>query len=85
LFTSKIDWSETTLSAAEIAGQIMITRLTEGAGGNVHFSQIAFKFAVTPQLMGKALFWALVMGLVGGMLPAIRAARLPVVTALREL
>jgi hypothetical protein len=42
LFTSKIDWSETTLSAAEIAGQIMITRLTEGAGGNVHFSQIAF-------------------------------------------
>jgi len=49
------------------------------------FSQIAFKFAVTPQLMGKALFWALVMGLVGGMLPAIRAARLPVVTALREL
>jgi putative ABC transport system permease protein len=49
------------------------------------FSQIAFKFAVTPALVGQALFWALVMGLVGGMLPAIRAARLPVVTALREL
>jgi len=49
------------------------------------FSQIAFKFAVTPALMGQALFYALLMGLVGGMLPAIRAARLPVVTALREL
>ena len=49
------------------------------------FSQIAFKFAVTPSLMGRALGYALLMGLVGGMLPAIRAARLPVVTALREL
>jgi putative ABC transport system permease protein len=49
------------------------------------FSQIAFKFAVTPSLMGQALFYALVMGLIGGLLPAIRAARLPVVTALREL
>jgi putative ABC transport system permease protein len=49
------------------------------------FSQIAFKFAVTPALLGKALFYAMIMGLLGGMLPAIRAARLPVVTALREL
>jgi putative ABC transport system permease protein len=49
------------------------------------FSQIAFKFAVTASLLAKALFWAVVMGLLGGMLPAIRAARLPVVTALREL
>jgi putative ABC transport system permease protein len=49
------------------------------------FSQIAFAFAVTPKLLGLALFYALVMGLVGGLLPAIRAARLPVVTALREL
>jgi putative ABC transport system permease protein len=49
------------------------------------FSQIAFQLAVTPALLGQALFYALIMGLVGGMLPAIRAARLPVVTALREL
>ena len=49
------------------------------------FSQIAFKFAVTPKLLAMALSYALLMGLVGGMLPAIRAARLPVVTALREL
>ncbi len=49
------------------------------------FSQMAFKFAVTPQLLASALFYALVMGMLGGLLPAIRAARMPVVTALREL
>src|SRR5215472_3759838 len=49
------------------------------------FSQIAFKFSVTGKLLMTALFYALIMGLFGGMLPAIRAARLPVVTALREL
>jgi putative ABC transport system permease protein len=49
------------------------------------FSQIAFKFAVTGKLLATALGYALLMGLIGGMLPAIRAARLPVVTALREL
>ena len=49
------------------------------------FSQVAFAFAVTPRLLITALVYALLMGLVGGMLPAIRAARLPVVTALREL
>ena len=49
------------------------------------FSQIAFAFRVTPTLLGTAMIYALIMGLFGGMLPAIRAARLPVVTALREL
>jgi putative ABC transport system permease protein len=49
------------------------------------FSQVAFAFAVTPKLLTTALIYSIVMGLVGGMLPAIRAARLPVVTALREL
>ena len=49
------------------------------------FSQIAFAFAVTPKLLGQALFYSVVMGLLGGLFPAWRAARLPVVTALREL
>ena len=49
------------------------------------FSQVAFAFSVTPKLLGTALAYAIVMGLIGGILPAIRAARLPVVTALREL
>jgi putative ABC transport system permease protein len=49
------------------------------------FSQVAFAFAVTPQLLGQALGYSLLMGLLGGLFPAWRAARLPVVTALREL
>lgn len=48
------------------------------------FSQIAFAFAVTPQLLGTAIALAAVIGLLGGFLPAIRAARLPIATALRE-
>lgn len=49
------------------------------------FSQIAFSFAVTPPLLIGGLIYAVVMGFVGGLFPAIRAARLPVATALREL
>jgi putative ABC transport system permease protein len=49
------------------------------------FSQVAFAFLVTPQLLAMGLFYALVMGLIGGLLPAIRAARLPIASALREL
>ena len=49
------------------------------------FSQVAFAFQVTPALLTQGIFYALLMGLVGGLFPAIRAARLPVATALREL
>ena len=49
------------------------------------FSQVAFSFAVTPALLVQGLLFALVMGFFGGLFPAIRAARLPIVTALREL
>ncbi len=49
------------------------------------FSQVAFAFAVTPALLAQALVFAVVMGTFGGLFPAWRAARLPVVTALREL
>jgi putative ABC transport system permease protein len=49
------------------------------------FSQVAFAFRVTPTLLLMGIFCASVMGLLGGLLPAIRAARLPVVNALREL
>jgi putative ABC transport system permease protein len=49
------------------------------------FSQVAFAFAVTPKLLLQGLGYATAMGLLGGLFPAIRAARLPVVTALREL
>jgi len=49
------------------------------------FSQVVFAFAVTPALLAQGLVAALVIGLLGGLLPGLRAARLPVVTALREL
>ena len=49
------------------------------------FSQVAFAFAVTPALLFQGLFYSLIMGLVGGLWPAIRAARLPIASALREL
>jgi putative ABC transport system permease protein len=49
------------------------------------FSNLAFAFKITPELLVKGIFFALVMGVIGGLLPAVRAARLPVATALREL
>src|SRR5438876_794389 len=49
------------------------------------FSQVAFAFAVTPLLLVQGISYALIMGLVGGLMPAIKAARLPIATALREL
>ena len=49
------------------------------------FSQVAFAFAVTPALLAQALMLSTIMGLFGGLLPAWKAARMPVVTALREL
>lgn len=48
------------------------------------FSQVAFAFKVSPQLLGSAIIWAAAIGLIGGLFPAIRAARLPVATGLRE-
>jgi len=49
------------------------------------FSQVAFAFRVTPELLTMGLVYALAMGFIGGLLPALRAARLPIATALREL
>jgi putative ABC transport system permease protein len=49
------------------------------------FSQVAFSFAVTPPLLVMGIILALVIGLFGGLFPAIRAARMPVSSALREL
>jgi putative ABC transport system permease protein len=49
------------------------------------FSQVSFAFAVTPTLVVQGLVWALAVGFLGGLLPAMRAVRMPVATALREL
>ena len=49
------------------------------------FSQVAFAFRVTPRLLVQGFAWALLIGLAGGLLPALRAARAPVTVALRTL
>jgi putative ABC transport system permease protein len=49
------------------------------------FSQVAFAFRVTPGLLGGGFCFALAMGFLGGFLPALRAARLPIAAALRDL
>jgi len=49
------------------------------------FSQVVFDFAVTGDLLAQGLRVALVIGVIGGFFPAIRAARMPVAQALREL
>jgi putative ABC transport system permease protein len=49
------------------------------------FSHLSFAFRVTPAVVGWGIAFALLMGLVGGLPPAIRAARVPVVVALRDL
>ena len=49
------------------------------------FSQVAFAFDVSPSLLIQGIVYAALIGLLGGLLPAVRAARLPIATALREL
>jgi putative ABC transport system permease protein len=49
------------------------------------FSQVVFQFQVSPALLWNGLKWALAIGFLGGLFPAVRAARLPVAAALREL
>ncbi|HEV7238837.1 MAG TPA: ABC transporter permease [Thermoanaerobaculia bacterium] len=48
------------------------------------FSQVAFSFDVNGPLLVQGIVWAVVIGVIGGLFPAIRAARLPVAVALRE-
>jgi putative ABC transport system permease protein len=59
--------------------------LTTGAMNLQTFSHLAFAFKITPELLIKGIIFALVMGFVGGLLPAVRAATRPVASALREL
>jgi putative ABC transport system permease protein len=49
------------------------------------FSHLAFAFRITPALLAQGIVFALLMGVVGGVPPAVRAARRPIAVALREL
>jgi putative ABC transport system permease protein len=59
--------------------------LSTGTTNFSSFSEVAFKFKITPALLAGGLLFSAVMGAVGGLLPAIRAARIPVARALREI
>jgi putative ABC transport system permease protein len=55
-----------------------------GTGQTQSFSEIAFQFRITLGILAAGMAFAVVMGVVGGLLPALRGARLPITTALRE-
>ena len=48
------------------------------------FAEIAFSFTLTPKIIVVSLVFALIMGFIGGFLPAARAARMKIVDALRS-
>ena len=48
-------------------------------------TSVVFEMRVTPALLGVGVLWASTVGFVGGLFPAVRAARLPVATALRAI
>jgi len=56
---------------------------TSTMGSN--FAQLSFSFRVTPALLVEGVIFALLMGLLGGLLPAIRAVRMPIASSLRQL
>ncbi len=55
-----------------------------GTGQTQSFSEIGFSFRITTEIVITGLVFAVVMGVVGGLLPALRGARLPISAALRE-
>ena len=48
------------------------------------FSELAFGFALAPDIIGWTLFFSVIMGIVGGFLPSVRASRLSILNALRS-
>jgi putative ABC transport system permease protein len=67
---------------AAVIGTLIAWVFFNGDAANIQ--GLVFKLAITPDLAKTAIFWAIFIGLVGGSLPALRAARLPVATALRR-
>lgn len=57
---------------------------TAGTGSTQSFSELAFAFRITPPIIFSGMIFAVVMGLLGGLLPAFRAAKMPITSALRE-
>jgi len=66
-------------------GVLPLNGLTTGTTNWLSFSEMTFHFAVTPELLAKGVLFAAVMGLAGGILPALRASRLSPAQAMRAL
>ena len=63
---------------------IPMNGLSTSTGQTLSFSEVAFAFKLTPPGLIAGMVFAALMGFAGGLLPAIRAARLPIASALRE-
>ena len=63
---------------------IPMNGFTAGTGQTQSFSELAFAFKITPGIVIVGLSFAVLMGFVGGLLPALRASRMPITKALRE-
>jgi putative ABC transport system permease protein len=59
-------------------------QVSTSAGGNAA-GHLIFELSVSPALIATGILWACTIGLIGGVFPAVRAARLPVATALRAI
>jgi putative ABC transport system permease protein len=67
-----------------VIAYVLFNNLTVSTLGQ-NFTQVVFNFKVTPELVVRGLIISVIIGMIGGLLPAIRAARLPVTAGLREL
>ena len=61
-----------------------LNNITTGIGSFITFTEIAFQFRITPQIMASGVLFGLIMGALGGLFPAAAAARKEILTALRE-
>lgn len=64
-------------------GAFFFNGMQTGATSMMTFSDVSYAFAVTPALVGQGLAFSLVMGILGGFLPAWRASRIPIIEAMR--
>jgi putative ABC transport system permease protein len=62
-----------------------VNGIATGTANFITFSEVAFNFNISPQVAGFAVLLAIVAGVIGGLIPAISAARLPITRALREI
>jgi ABC-type antimicrobial peptide transport system permease subunit len=68
---------------AGLAAASFLQAITISTTNFQSFAELAFSFALTPAIAGASLAFALAMGLIGGFLPAVKAARMAIVDALR--